>query len=246
MPQIEQVWRVNLKAYGARRVWRQLKREGTPTARCTVERLVRQQGLVGVRRGKVVRTTAPGTSAPCPLDRVHRAFKADRPNQLWVSDFTYVTTWQGFIYVSFVIDVFARRIVGWRVSSSMRTDFVLDALEQALYARRRSGTRAWSTTAIAGRNMCRFATASVWHRAVCGQQRRQLRQRARGDHRITFRAYDRGRLVRICMMPKGCHSQDVTQISTIDIRERRNAIFVNLDDRESTVRLSRKLPQGEP
>jgi len=137
MPQIEQVWRVNLKAYGARKVWRQLRREGTPTARCTVERLMRQQGLRGVVRGKQVRTTTPDTSAPCPLDRVHRAFKADRPNQLWVSDFTYVSTWQGFVYVAFVIDVFARRIVGWRVSTSMRTDFVLDALEQALYARRR-------------------------------------------------------------------------------------------------------------
>ena len=104
---------------------------------CTIERLMRQQGLRGVVRGKKVRTTTPDTSAPCPLDRVHRAFKADRPNQLWVSDFTYVSTWQGFVYFAFVIYVFARRIVGWRVSSSMRTDFVLDALEQALYARRR-------------------------------------------------------------------------------------------------------------
>jgi len=137
IPKIEQVWRVNLKAYGARKVWRQLRREGTPTARCTVERLMRQQGLRGVVRGKQIRTTTPDTSAPCPLDRVHRAFKADRPNQLWVSDFTYVSIWQGFVYVAFVIDVFARRIVGWRVSSSMRTDFVLDALEQALYARQR-------------------------------------------------------------------------------------------------------------
>jgi transposase InsO family protein len=137
IPQIEQVWRVNLKVYGADKVWRQLKREGTPVARCTVERLMRQQGLHGVVRGKIVRTTTPDTSAPCPRDRVHRAFRADRPNQLWVSDFTYVSTWQGFVYVAFVIDVFARRIVGWRVSSSMRTDFVLDALEQALYARRR-------------------------------------------------------------------------------------------------------------
>lgn len=186
MPQIEQVWRVNLKAYGARKVWRQLKREGTPTARCTVERLVRQQGLVGVRRGKVVRTTAPGTSAPCPLDRVHRAFKADRPNQLWVSDFTYVSTWQGFIYVAFVIDVFARRIVGWRVSSSMRTDFVLDALEQGLYARRRERDESLVHHSDRGGNMCRFATASVWHRAVCGQRRRQLRQRAREDHQRTL------------------------------------------------------------
>ena len=137
IPQIERVWRVNLKVYGADKVWRQLGREGIPVARCTVERLMRQQGLRGVVRGKQVRTTTPDTTAPCPLDRVHRAFKADRPNQLWVSDFTYVSTWQGFVYVAFVIDVFARRIVGWRVSTSMRTDFVLDALEQALYARRR-------------------------------------------------------------------------------------------------------------
>ena len=98
---------------------------------------MRQQGLRGVLRGTVVRTTTPDTSAPCPLDRVQRAFRADRPNPLWVSDFTYVSTWQGFVYVAFVSDVFARRIVGWRVSASMQTDFVLDALEQALYARRR-------------------------------------------------------------------------------------------------------------
>src|SRR6185312_327953 len=104
-------------------------------ARCTVERLMRQQGLRGVMRGKVVRTTISDSSAPCPRDHVNRHFKADRPNQLWVSDFTYVSTWQGWLYVAFVTDVFARRIVGWRVSSSMHTDFVLDALEQALYAR---------------------------------------------------------------------------------------------------------------
>ena len=103
-------------------------------ARCTVERLMKRSGLEGARRGKVVRITVPDKALPCPLDRVNRQFKADRPNQLWVSDFTYVSTWQGWLYVAFVIDVFARRIVGWRVSS-MRTDFVLDALEQALYAR---------------------------------------------------------------------------------------------------------------
>ena len=96
---------------------------------------MKKLGLQGVRRGKVVRTTIPDTKAPCPLDRVNRQFRADRPNQLWVSDFTYVSTWQGWIFVAFVIDVFARRIVGWRVSRSMHTDFVLDALEQALYAR---------------------------------------------------------------------------------------------------------------
>jgi putative transposase len=135
IPEVERVWQGNLQVYGADKVWKQLGREGMTVARCTVERLMRRQGLRGVVRGKVVRTTISDNKAPCPLDRVNRQFKADRPNQLWVSDFTYVSTWQGWLYVAFVIDVFARRIVGWRVSSSMRTDFVLDALEQALYAR---------------------------------------------------------------------------------------------------------------
>jgi transposase InsO family protein len=112
-----------------------MNREDIVVARCTVERLMRRLGLEGVRRGKTVRTTTPDTSAPCPLDRVNRQFQADRPNQLWVSDFTYVSTWQGWLYVAFVVDVFARRIVGWRVSTTMTTDFVLDALEQALYDR---------------------------------------------------------------------------------------------------------------
>jgi transposase InsO family protein len=135
MPEIQRVWQANLQVYGADKVWRQLNREGVAVARCTVERLMKRMGLEGVRRGKVVRTTLADAKAACPLDRVNRQFKADRPNQLWVSDFTYVCTWQGWLYVAFVIDVFARRIVGWRVSSSMHTDFVLDALEQALYAR---------------------------------------------------------------------------------------------------------------
>jgi putative transposase len=135
-PQIKRVWQANMQVYGADKVWKQMNREGMTVARCTVERLMKQQGLRGVMRGKRVRTTIPDVSAPRPLDRVNRQFKADRPNQLWVSDFTYVSTWQGWLYVAFVIDVFARRIVGWRVSSSMTTDFVLDALEQALYARR--------------------------------------------------------------------------------------------------------------
>jgi len=135
MPEIQRVWHTNLQVYGADKVWRQLNREGVTVARCTVERLMKRLGLAGVRRGKIVRTTIPDHAVPCPLDRVNRQFKADRPNQLWVSDFTYVSTWQGWLYVAFVIDVFARRIVGWRVSHSMRTDFVLDALEQALYAR---------------------------------------------------------------------------------------------------------------
>ncbi len=124
-----------MQVYGVPKVWKQMNREGIAVARCTVGRLMKLQGLRGAVRGKRVRTTIADVSAPRPLDRVNRQFKADRPNQLWVSDFTYVSTWQGWLYVAFVIDVFARRIVGWRVSSSMTTDFVLDALEQALYAR---------------------------------------------------------------------------------------------------------------
>jgi transposase InsO family protein len=135
IPHIERVWHANLRVYGADKVWKQMCREGIEVARCTVERLMRERGLRGAMRGKPVRTTLGDKKAPCPLDRVNRQFKAQRPNQLWVSDFTYVSTWQGFVYVAFVIDVFARRIVGWRVSRSMHTDFVLDALEQALYAR---------------------------------------------------------------------------------------------------------------
>ena len=134
--EIQAVWQANMQVYGADKVWHQMNREGTKVARCTVERLMKRLGLQGVRRGKVIRTKVPDKAAPCPLDRVNRQFKADRPNQLWVSDFTYVSTWQGWQYVAFVIDVFARHIVGWRVSSSMRTDFVLDALEQALFDRR--------------------------------------------------------------------------------------------------------------
>ena len=134
-PEILRVWQANLQVYGADKVWRQMNREGIRVARCTVERLMKWLGLEGARRGKVIKTTVQDKAVPCPLDRVNRQFKADRPNQLWVSDFTYVSTWQGWLYVAFVIDVYARRIVGWRVSRAMHTDFVLDALEQALYAR---------------------------------------------------------------------------------------------------------------
>ncbi len=130
IPHIQRPWQATFQAYGADKVWRQLQREGIEVARRIAERLMRRLGLRGARRVKVVRTTFGDTAAPCPLNRVKRQFKADRPNQLWVSDFTYVSTWAGFVYVAFVIDVFARRIVGWRVSRSMRTDFVLDALEQ--------------------------------------------------------------------------------------------------------------------
>lgn len=136
MAEIRRVWQANMQVYGVRKVWHQLQREGIAVASCTVERLMRHLGLQGVRRGKRVRTTIADGSQACPLDRVNRHFHADRPNQLWVSDFTYVSTWQGWLYVAFVIDVFAGRIVGWRVSNTMSTDFVLDALEQALYDRR--------------------------------------------------------------------------------------------------------------
>ena len=136
MEQIQRVWDENFQVYGVRKVWRQLRREGLVVARCTVARLMRQMGLKGVVRGQVVKTTIRDQAAACPDDLVNRQFQAERPNALWVSDFTYVSTWQGFVYVAFVIDVFARCIVGWKVSSSMRTEFVLDALEQALAARR--------------------------------------------------------------------------------------------------------------
>jgi transposase InsO family protein len=142
MAHIQRVWDANMQVYGADKVWLQMNREGIAVARCTVERLMNRLGLHGVRRGKVIRTTVPDKAATCPLDRVNRQFTAERPNQLWVSDFTYVSTWQGWLYVAFVIDVFARRIVGWRVSTSMRTDFVLDALEQALYDRQSGNTGA--------------------------------------------------------------------------------------------------------
>jgi putative transposase len=142
MAHIQRVWDANMQVYGADKVWLQMNREGIAVARCTVERLMNRLGLHGVRRGKVIRTTVPDKEATCPLDRVNRQFTAERPNQLWVSDFTYVSTWQGWLYVAFVIDVFARRIVGWRVSTSMRTDFVLDALEQALYDRQSGNTGA--------------------------------------------------------------------------------------------------------
>jgi putative transposase len=139
MPEIQRVWDTNLQVYGADKVWRQMNRDGLVVARCTVERLMQRMHLQGVRRGKVVRTTLSDKAAACPQDRVNRQFKANRPNELGVSDFTYVSTWQGWMFVAFVIDVFARRIVGWQVSNSMRTDFVLDALEQALYERQPEG-----------------------------------------------------------------------------------------------------------
>ena len=137
---IQRVWDANDQVYGPRKVWKQLRREGTQVARCTVERLMRELGLRGVSRGRAWKiTTQADPVVARPTDLVDRQFTATRPNQLWVSDFTYVATWRGFVCVAFVIDVFARRIVGWRVSASLATDFVLDALEQAIYERRGVG-----------------------------------------------------------------------------------------------------------
>jgi len=133
---IQRVWEENFQVYGARKVWRQMNREDIEVARCTVERLMKHLGIEGARRGRSCRTTIVDNAAERPADLVQRQFVADRPNQLWVADITYVATWSGFAYVAFVTDVFARRIVGWRVARSMRTDLVLDALEQALWSRR--------------------------------------------------------------------------------------------------------------
>ena len=134
-PEIQRVWHESHRNYGARKVWKQMHREEFPVARCTVERLMSELGISGVRRGKRCITTIPSESAARPLDLVQRQFTADRPNQLWVADITYVATWSGFVYVAFVVDVYSRWIVGWRVLKSMQTDLVLDALEQALWAR---------------------------------------------------------------------------------------------------------------
>lgn len=135
-PAVQRVWNDNFRVYGAEKVWRQLVREGVAVARCTVERLPRELGLRGAVRGRAFkRTTVPDESAHRPADLVEREFTATRPNQLWVADITYVATWAGFVYVAFVTDVFSRRIVGWRVLRSLRSDLALDALEQALHAR---------------------------------------------------------------------------------------------------------------
>ena len=165
---IQRVWDEHDQVYGPRKVWRQLRREGHRVARCTVERVMRAMGLRGVSRGRAWRvTTRADAAAERPADLVDRQFAATRPNQLWVADFTYVATWRGFVYVAFVIDVFARRIVGWRVSSSLATDFVLDALEQAIYDRRGAGVDALvhhsdrGTQYVSMRYTHRLAEASI-------------------------------------------------------------------------------------
>jgi len=137
--EIRRVFDANYRVYGVRKVWRQLQREGFEVARCTVARLMKTMGLQGIIRGKPVRTTVSDKAAPCPLDRVNREFHAPAPNRLWVSDFTYVSTWTGIVYVAFVIDVYARFIVGWRVSRTAHAGFVLDALEQAIHDRKPVG-----------------------------------------------------------------------------------------------------------
>jgi hypothetical protein len=134
--EVRPVFEENFRVYSVRKVWHQLRREGFDIARCTVSRLMRQIGLEGAIRGKTIRTTVQDKAAPCPLDHVNRVFHAPAPNTLWLSDFTYISTWSGFVYVAFVIDAYARRIVGWRVSRTAHAGFVLDALEQALHERR--------------------------------------------------------------------------------------------------------------
>lgn len=135
IPEVQRVWQESDRNYGARKVWKQLNRESITVARCTVERLMRHLGIAGVRRGKHCTTTIPDEAAAKPLDLVQRVFSAERPNQLWVADITYVATWSGFVYVAFVVDVYSRYIVGWRVLKHMQTDLILDALEQALWLR---------------------------------------------------------------------------------------------------------------
>ncbi|MEP3301147.1 MAG: IS3 family transposase, partial [Roseibium sp.] len=135
-PEIKRVWEQNYKVYGVRKVWHQLRREGLDVARCTVARLMKDMDIQGIIRGKPHKTTIPDKKQPCPLDKVNREFRVPAPNMLWVSDFTYVATWKGFVYVAFVIDAYARKIVGWRVSTSPHAGFVLDALEQAVHERR--------------------------------------------------------------------------------------------------------------
>jgi len=139
-PEPQRVWDQNHQVYGAEKVWKQLNREGIQVARCTVERLMGDMGLEGTVRGRRCRTTVPSDAAERPLDLVDRDFTAERPNQLWVLDLTYVAAWQGFVYVAFVIDAFSRRIVGWRVSRSLRSDLALDALEQAIWERQNTST----------------------------------------------------------------------------------------------------------
>ena len=163
--EIRRVYAEHFGVYGARKVWRQLHREGIAVARCTVERLMGERGLEGVRRGRVRRTTTPDQAAPRPADLVDRHFAAQRPNQLWVADLTYVATWSGFVYVAFVIDAFSRYLVGWQASRSLRTDLALDALEMAIW-HRRGDWRGWCITRTGVANTCLSAIPSGSPRPV--------------------------------------------------------------------------------
>ncbi len=179
--EIGRVHAENFGVYGVRKVWRQLRREGFDVARCTVERLMHAMGLRGVVRGKKVRTTVPDPAQPCPRDKVNRQFQAPAPNRLWVSDFTYVATWRGFVYVAFVIDTYARRIVGWRVSGSATAGFVLDALgagnPRSPAGEERRARGAFRPRLAVSCDPLHRAPGRGWDRAVGRIGRRQLRQR---------------------------------------------------------------------
>ena len=181
----------NFRVYGVRKVWRKLKREGHDVARCTVARLMQPLGLQGVIRGKPVRTTISDKATPCPLDHVNRQFKAARPNALWLSDFTYVATWAGFVYVAFVIDAYARRIVGWRVSRTAHAGFVLDAWNRLCMTG--GPASRWARASQRPRQPIRLdqihrAPGRSRHRAVGGQRRRQLRQCSGRDHQRSLQS----------------------------------------------------------
>ena len=160
--EFQRVWEENFEVYGVRKVWRQLNREGIAAARCAVARLMRALGLPGAVRGRRAKTTIPSPALAQPADRVKRNFVVARPNALWLSDLTYAATWRGFVYVAFVIDAFARRIVGWRASSSLRTDLALDALEQALYERTLDAASVLVQHSVPWRAASRSATPSAW------------------------------------------------------------------------------------
>lgn len=161
--QIARIHKENLDVYGADKVWTQMKREGYPVARCTVERLMRDPHLSGARRGKAFkRTTIADEAQHRPADLVNRQFVADRPNRLWVADLTYVKTFCGWVYVAFVIDVFSRCVVGWQTSTSLRSDLAIDALEMAIYARSARDLDGWCTTATGACNTSQFDTPSAW------------------------------------------------------------------------------------
>src|SRR5574342_610144 len=177
---VERVWRQNFGVYGVRKVWRQLQRDGVAVARCTIERLMRAMGLQGAVRGRRARTTVPDDVAMRPPDLVDRDFSASRTNELWVADLTYVATWRGFVYVAFVIDVFARRIVGWRAASSLRTDLALDALEQAIYDRRPRGAARRDRVSPRRERVGQEHDDEDHHRHLAGGRRRDRARRPPG------------------------------------------------------------------